>query len=156
MEDIIKKILKEEVNEKQTILLNSIKENGVLNVLKFIGSIDTLKVSLKGTDWMTRDVMLNTIIDVCKEMGGFSMYELGLEEITLDKGKSLLRNLSFIDKKGIEVVTYEKDDDGEWDEEPVDWLSFNYDSKFLNGDYVLDTIHLYEIFDAVIETYFND
>ena len=156
MKDIIKKILKEEVNEKQTILLNSIKENGVLNVLKFIGSIDTLKASLKGTDWMTRDVMINTIIDVCKEKGGFSMYELGLEEITLDKGKSLLRNLSFIDKKGIEVVTYEKDDDGEWDEEPVDWLSFNYDSKFRNGDYVLDTIHLYEIFDAVIETYFND
>ena len=156
MKDIIKKILKEEVNEKQTILLNSIKEIGVLNVLKFIGSIDTLKASLKGTDWITREVMVNTIIDVCKEMGGFSMAELGLEEINLNESNGLLRNLSYIDKNGIELVTYEKDDDGNYDEEPVDWLSFNYDSKFRNGDYVLDTIHLYEIFDAVIDTYENE
>ena len=155
MKDIIKKILKEEVNEKQTTLLNSIKENGVLNVLKFIGSIDTLKASLKGTDWITREVMVNTIIDVCKEMGGFSMDELGLEEINLNESNGLLRNLSYIDKNGIEIVTYEKDDDGEWDEEPVDWLSFNYDSKFRNGYYVLDTIHLYEIFDAVMDVYEN-
>ena len=155
MKDIIKKILKEEVNEKQTTLLNSIKEIGVLNVLKFIGSIDTLKVSLKGTDWITREVMVNTIIDVCKEMGGFSMDELGLEEINLNESNGLLRNLSYIDKNGIEIVTYEKDDDGEWDEEPVDWLSFNYDSKFRNGNYVLDTIHLYEIFDAVMDVYEN-
>ena len=156
MKDIIKKILKEEVNEKQTILLNSIKEIGVLNVLKFIGSIDTLKASLKGTDWITREVMVNTIIDVCKEMGGFSMAELGLEEINLNESNGLLRNLSYIDKNGIELVTYEKDDDGNYDEEPVDWLSFNYDSKFRNGDYVLDTIHLYEIFDAVIDAYENE
>ena len=156
MKDIIKRILKEEVTSKQSKLLEYINQNGVLTTIKLIGGLDNLKRQLKGTDWMTRDVMLNTIIDVCKEMGEFTMYELGLEEITLDKGKSLLRNLSFIDKNGIEVVTYEKDDDGEWDEEPVDWLSFNYDSKFRNGDYVLDTIHLYEIFDAVIETYFND
>jgi hypothetical protein len=155
MKDIIKKILKEEVNEKQTILLNSIKENGVLNVLKFIGSIDTLKASLKGVDWMTREVMVNTIIDVCKEKGGFSMDELGLEEINLNESNGLLRNLSYIDKNGIEIVTYEKDDDGNYDEEPSDWLSFNYDSKFRNGDYVLDTIHLYEIFDAVIDNYTN-
>ena len=156
MKDIIKKILKEEVNEKQTTLLNSIKENGVLNVLKFIGSIDTLKASLKGTDWITREVMVNTIIDVCKEMGGFSMDELGLEEINLNESNGLLRNLSYIDKNGIEIVTYEKDDDGEWDEEPVDWLSFNYDSKFRNGKYVLDTIHLYELFDGVMEKYEKD
>ena len=156
MKDIIKKILKEEVNEKQTMLLNSIKEIGVLNVLKFIGSIDMLKASLKGTDWITREVMVNTIIDVCKEMGGFSMAELGLEEINLNESNGLLRNLSYIDKNGIEIVTYEKDDDGNYDEEPVDWLSFNYDSKFRNGDYVLDTIHLYEIFDAVIDTYENE
>ena len=156
MKDIIKRILKEEVTSKQSKLLEYINQNGVLTTIKLIGGLDNLKRQLKGTDWMTRDVMLNTIIDVCKEMGEFTMYELGLEEITLDKGKSLLRNLSFIDKNGIEVVTYEKDDDGEWDEEPVDWLSFNYDSKFLSGNYVLDTIHLYEIFDAVIETYFND
>ena len=145
-----------EVSEKQNILLNSVKENGVLSVLKFIGSINTLSRALKGVDWLTRDVMVNTIIDVCKEMGGFSMAELGLEEINLNESNGLLRNLSYIDKNGIEIVTYEKDGDGNYDEEPVDWLSFNYDSKFRNGDYVLDTIHLYEIFDAVIDTYENE
>jgi hypothetical protein len=99
--------------------------------------------------------MVKTIIDVCKEKGGFSMQELGLEEIKLDEGKSLLRNLSYIDKNGIEIVTYEKDDDGNYDEEPVDYLTFNYDSKFRNGNYVLETIHLYEILDGVIDTYTN-
>ena len=46
-------------------------------------------------------------------------------------------------------------EDGNYDEEPHDYLTFNYDSKFRNGNYVLDTIHLYEIFDAVIDTYTN-
>ena len=155
MKDIIRKILKEEVTSKQSKLLEYINQNGVLMTIKLLGSLDNLKRQLKGINWMTRDVMLNAIIDVCKERGGFSMQELGLEEITLDEGETLLRNLSFIDKNGIEVVTYEKDDDGEWDEEPVDWLTFNYESKFRNGNYVLDTIHLYEIFDAVIDTYTN-
>jgi hypothetical protein len=156
MKDIIRKILKEEVSSKQSKLLEYINQTGVLMTIKLLGGLDNLKRQLKGVDWMTRDVMVNTIIDVCKEKGGFSMQELGLEEINLDEGKSLLRNLSFIDKNGIEIVTYEKDDDGNYDEEPSDWLSFNYDSKYRNGNYVLDTIHLYEIFDAVIEKYFEN
>ena len=155
MKDIIRKILKEEVTSKQSRLLEYINQNGLLTTVKLLGGLDNLKRQLEGTDWMTREVMVNTIIDVCKEMGGFSMDELGLEEIKLEEGETLLRNLSFIDKNGIEIVTYEKGDDGYYDEEPVDWLSFNYDSKFRNGNYVLDTIHLYEIFDAVIETYIS-
>ena len=155
MKDIIRKVLKEEVTNKQLILLNYVNQNGVLMTLNLLGGFVHLKRELKGTNWMTREVMVKTIIEICKEKGGFSMQELGLEEITLDEGETLVRKLSFIDKNSIEVVTYEKDDDGEWDEEPSDWLSFNYDSKFRNGNYVLDTIHLYEIFDAVINTYTN-
>lgn len=155
LQESIKKVLKEEVTNKQLILLNNINNNGVLMTSKLLGGFAHLKRELKGVDWMTREVMVKTIIDVCKEKGGFSMNELGLEEIKLDESNGLLRNLSFIDKNGIEIVTYEKDDDGNYDEEPSDWLSFNYDSKFRNGNYVLDTIHLYEIFDAVIDTYTN-
>lgn len=154
--EIIKRILSEEVDKKTQTLLNYIQNNGLIKGSKLVGGYNNLKQILKGTDYLTRDVMVNTIIDVCKEKGGFSMQELGLEEITLDKGETLLRNLTYIDKIGIEVVTYEKDEDGEWDEEPVDWLSFNYDSKFRNGKYVLDTIHLYELFDGVMEIYEED
>ena len=153
MKDIIRKILKEEVTSKQSKLLEYINQNGVLTTIKLLGGLDNLNRQLQGTDWMTRDVMLNTIIDVCKEMGGFSMTELGLEEIKLDESNGLLRQLSFIDKNGIEITSYEKGDDGNYDEEPEDYLSFNYDSKFRNGNYVLDTIHLYEILDAVIDVY---
>jgi len=156
MENIIKRILVEELSKKQEVLLNYVKKHGLIQASNSIGGYENLKQILKGTDYLTRDVMINTIIDVCKELGGFSMAELGLEEITLDKGETLLRNLSYIDKNGIEVVTYEKDEDGEWDEEPVDWLSFNYDSKFRNGKYVLDTIHLYELLDGVMEKYEED
>lgn len=152
----IKRILSEEVDKKTQTLLNYIQNNGLIKGSKLVGGYKNLRQILKGTDYLTRDVMVNTIIDVCKEMGGFSMQELGLEEITLDKGETLLRNLTYIDKIGIEVVTYEKDEEGEWDEEPVDWLSFNYDSKFRNGKYVLDTIHLYELFDGVMEKYEKD
>jgi hypothetical protein len=159
MRDIIRKILKEEVADNKSERLNQVKETlinivnneGLIEVSKLVGGYKNLKEILKGTNYLTRDVMVKTIIDVCKEKGGFSMQELGLEEIKLDEGKTLLRNLSYIDKNGIEVVTYEKDDDGNYDEEPSDWLSFNYDSKFRNGDYVLDTIHLYEILDAVMQ-----
>ena len=149
----IKRILSEEVDKKTQSLLNYTQKNGLIKGSKLVGGYNNLKEILKGTNYLTRDVMVNTIINVCKEMGGFSMQELELEQIKLDEGKTLLRNLSYIDKNGIEVVTYEKDDDGEWDEEPSDWLSFNYDSKFRNGNYVLDTIHLYEILDAVIDVY---
>ena len=156
MKNTIKRILSEEVDKKTQTLLNYIQKNGLIKGSKLVGGYKNLKEILKGTNYLTRDVMVNTIIDVCKEKGGFSMQELGLEEITLDKGETLLRNLSYIDKNGIEVVTYEKDEDGEWDEEPVDWLSFNYDSKFRNGKYVLDTIHLYELVDGVMEKYEKD
>ena len=151
--ETIKRILSEEVDKKTQTLLNYIQNNGLIKGSKLVGGYNNLKNILKGTDYLNRDVMVNTIIGVCKEKGGFSMNELGLEEITLDEGETLVRKLSFIGKNGIEVVTYEIDDDGEWDEEPSDWLSFNYDSKFRNGNYVLDTIHLYEILDAVIDVY---
>ena len=149
------RIINEEVDKKAQSLLNYIQKFGLIKGSKLVGGYKNLKEILKGINYLTRDVMVKTIIDVCKEKGGFSMQELGLEEIKLDEGKTLLRNLSYIDKNGIEVVTYEKDDDGNYDEEPSDWLSFNYDSKFRNGNYVLDTIHLYEILDAVIDTYTN-
>jgi hypothetical protein len=149
------RIINEEVDKKTQSLLNYIQKDGLIKGSKLVGGYKNLKEILKGINYLTRDVMVKTIIDVCKEKGGFSMQELGLEEIKLEEGKSLLRNLSYIDKNGIEVVTYEKDDDGNYDEEPSDWLSFNYDSKFRNGNYVLDTIHLYEILDAVIDTYTN-
>ena len=155
LQENIRRILKEEVTSKQLKLLEYINQNGVLTTIKSIGGFDNLKRQLQGTDWMTRDIMINTIIDVCKEKGGFSMKELGLEDIKLDESNGLLRQLSYIDKNGIEITSYEKGDDGNYDEEPDDYLSFNYDSKFRNGNYVLDTIHLYEIFDAIIETYEN-
>jgi hypothetical protein len=153
MKNTIKRILSEEVDKKIQTLLNYVQKDGLIKGSKLVGGYKNLKEILKGTDFLTRDVMVNTIIGVCKEKGGFSMQELGLEEIKLDEGETLLRNLSYIDKNGIEVVTYEIGDDGYFDEEPVDWLSFNYDSKFRNGNYVLDTIHLYEILDAVIDVY---
>ena len=153
MKNIIKRILSEEVDKKTQTLLNYIQKDGLIKGSKLVGGYKNLKQILKGTDYLTRDIMFKAIFDVCKEKGGFSMQELGLEEIKLDEGKSLLRKLSFIDKNGIEIVTYEKDDDGNYDEEPSDWLSFNYDSKFRNGNYVLDTIHLYELVDAVIDVY---
>ena len=154
MKDIIRKVLKEEISEKQTKLLKYIQDNGLIKGSKLVGGYENLKQILKGTDYLTRECMINTIIGVCKEMGGFSMQELGLEEIKLDEGKTLLRNLSYIDKNGIEVVTYEKDDDGNYDfKSPDDYLSFNYDSKFRNGNYVLDTIHLYELVDGVMDVY---
>ena len=154
MKNTIKRILSEEVDKKTQSLLNYTQKNGLIKGSKLVGGYNNLKEILKGTDYLTRDVMVNTIIGVCKEKGGFSMQELGLEEIKLDEGKTLLRNLSYIDKNGIEVVTYEKDDDGNYDfKSPDDYLSFNYDSKFRNGNYVLDTIHLYELVDAVIDVY---
>lgn len=153
MKNIIKRILSEEVDKKTQTLLNYIQNNGLIKGSKLVGGFKNLKQILKGTDYLTRDVMYKTIFDVCKEKGGFSMEELGLEEITLDEGETLIRKLSFIDKNVIEVVTYEIGDDGYFDEEPVDYLTFNYNSKFRNGNYVLDTIHLYEILDAVMDVY---
>jgi hypothetical protein len=152
---LIKKIIKEEVSDKQSKLLEYISQNGVLMTIKLLGGLDNLKRQLEEINFLTRDIMVNTIIDVCKEKGGFSMSELGLEEIKLDESNGLLRNLSYVDKNGIEITSYEKskDEDNVWESE--DYLTFNYDSKFRNGKYVLDTIHLYEIFDAVIDTYTN-
>lgn len=153
MKNIIKRILSEEVDKKTQTLLDYIQNKGLIKGSKLVGGYKNLKQILKGTDYLTRDVMLKTIFDVCKEKGGFSMEELGLEEITLDEGETLIRKLSFIDKNVIEVVTYEIGDDGYFDEEPVDYLTFNHNSKFRNGNYVLDTIHLYEILDAVMDVY---
>ena len=82
--ETIKRILSEEVDKKTQSLLNYIQNNGLIKGSKLVGGYKNLKEILKGTDFLTRDVMVNTIIGVCKEKGGFSMQELGLEEIKLD------------------------------------------------------------------------
>ena len=101
MKDIIRKILKEEINSKQSKLLEYINQDGVLMTIKLLGGLDNLKRQLKGINFLTRDIMVNTIIDVCKEKGGFLMSELGLEDIKLEEGERSLRKLGFIDKNGI-------------------------------------------------------
>ena len=53
MKDIIRKVLKEEISEKQTKLLKYIQKDGLIKGSKLVGGYKNLKEILKGTDYLT-------------------------------------------------------------------------------------------------------
>jgi len=60
------RIINEEVDKKTQSLLNHIQKGGLIKGSKLVGGYKNLKEILKGTNYLTRDVMVKTIIDVCK------------------------------------------------------------------------------------------
>jgi len=153
LKESIQRVLREEVDDKKSKLLNLVKSNGLFVTSRLVGGYDNLQNILRGTEYLNRDVMMNTIKDYFTQPNRLQYLDLnedlGLEHITLEKGNDYLITLSGLFKKGFEVIIYKKDADGDLEEIDERTISFEDDDD--RQEPLLKTIHLYEIVDAIME-----
>ena len=158
MKNIIKRILSEEIDKKSQVLLKYTQRNGLIKGSKMVGGYENLKQILKGTDYLTRECMINTIKDYFNQPTSKSYLDLnedlGLEHIQIDEGHEYFITLNELSKKGFGYIVYELDEYEEYDE--VHTANSDYEALETSGKYFLDTIHLYELVDGVMEKYEKD
>ena len=165
MKELIKKIIQEvsdnkseRLNQVKETLINIVNNEGLIEGSKFVGGYNSLKKILKGSDYLTRDCMLNTIKDYFNQPNRLQFLDLnndlGLEHIELEKSSTHLITLSALFKRGFTVQIYEKDDDGDWDEIDESTISFEDDES--RKDPLLKTIHLYELVDGIMDRWENE
>ena len=158
MKNTIKRILSEEIDKKSQVLLKYTQRYGLIKGSKMVGGYNNLKQILKGTDYLTRECMINTIKDYFIQPTSKSYLDLnedlGLEHIQIDEGHEYFITLNELSKKGFGYIVYELDEYEEYDE--VHTANSDYDALETSGKYFLDTIHLYELVDGVMEKYEKD
>lgn len=131
-----------ELTNLQKKLLSLIDKNGLATTSVMVGGYDVLRTILKGVNFLTKDLMLKTIYEVCNELGSFSLEYLGLEPIVMSKNENTITKLEVIYSERSIVVTY---------------LSGGvYVNDYLIKNSDIDTIHLYEIVDALMDQYENN
>jgi hypothetical protein len=158
MKNTIKRILSEEVDRKTQALLSYTQKNGLIQGSLATGGYKNLKQVLKGTDYLTRECMINTIKDYFIQPTSKSYLDLnqdlGLEHIEIEKGKDYLITLNGISKNRFGYIVYELDKFDDYNE--VHQTQVPYDAREVGGEYMLETIHLYELVDGVMEKYEKD
>jgi len=164
MKELIKKIIQEVSDNKlerlkqvKETLINIVNNEGLIEGSKFVGGYDNLKKILKGSDYLNRDCMLNTIKDYFNQPNRLQYLDLnndlGLEHIELEKGNTHLITLSALFNRGFVVQIYEKDDDGDFD--LIDDSVISYEDDNNREEPLLKTIHLYELVDGIMERWEN-
>ena len=158
MKNIIKRILSEEIDKKSQVLLKYTQRYGLIKGSKMVGGYNNLKQILKGTDYLTRECMINTIKDYFIQPTSKSYLDLnqdlGLEHIEIEKGIDYLITLNGINKYRFGYIVYELDKFDDYNE--AHQTEVPYNAREVGGEYMLETIHLYELVDGVMEKYEKD
>ena len=132
-----------ELTKLQQKLLNSINEFGLVTASDMIGGYEYVLKVLKGVEFLTRDVMLKTIKEICEEYGSMSLYDLGLDPIVLYNDNGKIEQIENILTTKCIVVVYG---------------GYKYETEL--GEYMIktsdiDTNHLYEIVDGMMDYHEN-
>ena len=158
MKNIIKQILSEEVDKKKDVLLKFTQKYGLFKSSKLVGGYENLKQILKGTDYLTRECMVRTIKDYFNQPTSRPYLDLNqdldMEHIQIYEGDEYFITLNELSKKGFGYIVYELNEYEEYDE--IHTANSDYDARDARGEYLLDTIHLYELVDGVMEKYEKD
>ena len=158
MKNIIKQILSEEVDKKTEVLLKYTQKYGLIKGSKLVGGYNNLKQILKGTDYLTRECMVRTIKDYFNQPTSRPYLDLNqdldMEHIQIYEGDEYFITLNELSKKGFGYIVYELNEYEEYDE--IHTANSDYDARDVRGEYLLDTIHLYELIDGVMERWEQD
>jgi hypothetical protein len=149
---VIKEVKETPIN-RQEKLLELINRRGIISASDAVGGYDSLRKLMKGYNFLTRENMIKTITDFIEINGSFDLNEIDVEEITLYNDGETLRNMYYLLKDGYEVAVYGLDENGDWDEENQTTEFYGYNTINEDDEYILDTNHLYEIVDGVMEKY---
>lgn len=136
-----------QLNEATTLvpkLLKMINNGGFLTAIRSVGGYGNLRKIMKGTDYLSKDVMISTIKEVLEgESGHISLFELGLNPITIRTIGNEVHRIEVISDNGLWIDVYlnlkSKDHD------PIDGYSLSYEDIKRND--------LFELFDGIIEYY---
>ena len=134
-----------QLNEATTLvpkLLKMINNGGFLTAIRSVGGYSNLRKIMKGTDYLSKDVMVSTIKEVLEGKGSLGLYELGLNPITIRTIGNERHNIEVISDNGLWIDVYVDYDD---DDEPIDGYSLSYEDIKRND--------LFELFDGIIEYY---
>jgi hypothetical protein len=136
-----------QLNEATTLvpkLLKMINNGGFLTAIRSVGGYGNLRKIMKGTDYLSKDVMVSTIKEVLEGKGSLSLFELGLNPITIRTISNEIHNIEVISDNGLWIdvfVDYDEDDG----DDPIDGYSLSYEDIKRND--------LFELFDGIIEYY---
>jgi hypothetical protein len=143
MKELIRHILKEETS-LHTRLLKMINNGDFLTAIRSVGGYGNLRKIMKGIDYLSKDVMVDTIKGVLEGKGSLGLYELGITPITIRTIGNEEHHIEAISDNGLIIdvyVDYDLDDG----DETIDSYSLSYEDIKRND--------LFELFDAIIEYY---
>jgi len=151
MRELIKHILREDNQDRSERLKSKImfmiKNGSFLTAIRSVGGYDNLRKIMKGTDYLSKDVMISAIEEILEDRGGLSLYELGLNPITIRTIGNEVHKIEVISTNHLFIEVYiDYDDDG--GDEPIDEYKLSYEDIKRND--------LFELFDGIIEYYEND
>ena len=136
-----------QLNEATTLvpkLLKMINNGGFLTAIRSVGGYGNLRKIMKGTDYLSKDVMVSTIKEVLEGKGSLSLFELGLNPITIRTISNEIHNIEVISDNGLWIDVFV---DYDWNDgdDPIDGYRLSYEDIKRND--------LFELFDGIIEYY---
>ena len=134
-------ISEEKINDLQRKVLNMIDTQGFLDTLKLMGGYSTLRKIMKGVGYLTPERMISVIKSVLEQSteGSLVPDDIGLNPIIINDTEEFLEQIEMFGYEGPYVVIY----DNKQYYEPVDEYLIKWEE--------LDPIHLYEIFDGMVD-----
>jgi len=108
MKKLIKKILKEEVNQK---IIQQIDSVGLFNFMKLSNMKFKQIVLLAGEDWLTNKIMCDFIKETIKNTNYFSVYDINYPPIFYNETEDEYREISYFGETRVMLDVFDKDND---------------------------------------------
>jgi hypothetical protein len=153
LQETIKRVLREDDQDRSERLKSKImfmiKNGSFLTAIRSVGGYDNLRKIMKGTDYLSKDVMVSTIKEILKGKGDLGLYGLGIDPITIRIIGNEVHNIEVISDNdlGVDVYVDYDDDDADGDYDAIDGYNLSYDDIKIND--------LFELFGGIIEYYEN-
>lgn len=135
-------ISEEKINDLQRKVLNLIETQGFLDAVKLMGGYSTLRKIMVGVDYLTPERMIDVIRDIISqsEEGSLQPMDIGLNPVIINDTEEFLEQIEMFGYEGPYVVVY-KNYKGYYDSDDESLIKWEE----------LDPIHLYEIFDGMVD-----
>ena len=107
MKELVRKILKEEVNDKIIKKINTI---GLYNFLRLSKLSYTKLFWMVGDEWLTNQIMIDFIRDAIRNYGSFSVDEIGADPVFYGRTDDEYREISYFGVNYVWVDVYDDTD----------------------------------------------
>ena len=106
MKKLIRRILKEEANQK---IIQQIDNIGLFNFMKLSKMKFREIILIAGEDWMTHKIMCNFVKEVIKNTNYFSVYDIDYPPIFYNETNDEYREISYFGATRVTLDVFDKD-----------------------------------------------